>query len=129
AAEHALRVARRSDLPRAQRSKDAGAGGGARRRRLVASARNQSVRRTERRRKKGPPSRTLIRYRAAWILPIGAAPIRAGFVIVERGRIVSVSSHDGLPSASDQLPDIETVDLGAVAVLPGLVNAHTHLEL
>jgi len=68
----------------------------------------------------------LIRYRAAWILPIAAAPIRGGLVTVDRGRIVGVSSGDEPPLRSRE---IETIDLGDVAVLPGLVNAHTHLEL
>ena len=68
----------------------------------------------------------MIRYRAAWILPIAAAPIRGGLVTVDRGRIVGVSSGDEPPLRSRE---IETIDLGDVAVLPGLVNAHTHLEL
>ncbi len=67
----------------------------------------------------------MIRYRAAWILPIAAAPIRGGFVIIDGERIRGVSDGDDRLSASR---DIETIDLGDVAVLPGLVNAHTHLE-
>lgn len=61
----------------------------------------------------------MIRYRAAWILPINAPPIAGGVVTVDRGVIAGVGPHDG--------GDVE--DLGSVAVLPGLVNAHTHLEL
>ena len=68
----------------------------------------------------------MIRYRAGWILPISAAPIRGGFVTIDRGRILRVSTGDERPSAP---AEIETIDLGHVAVLPGLVNAHTHLEL
>jgi len=68
----------------------------------------------------------LIRYRAGWILPIAAPPIRAGFVTVDRGRIARVSTVDEQLSA---WRETETIDLGAAAVLPGLVNAHTHLEL
>jgi cytosine/adenosine deaminase-related metal-dependent hydrolase len=68
----------------------------------------------------------LIRYRAAWILPIAAAPIRGGAVIIDGERISGVSGGDEPLSTSRVL---ETIDLGAVAVLPGLVNAHTHLEL
>jgi len=59
------------------------------------------------------------RYRAAWVLPISSPPIRDGVVSVERDLIVGVNdSADG-----------EVTDLGSVAILPGLVNAHTHLEL
>lgn len=58
-------------------------------------------------------------YRAAWVLPIAAPPIRGGWVAVEDGRITAVGSG---PSAS-------SVHLGDVAILPSLVNAHTHLEL
>ena len=62
------------------------------------------------------------RYRASWILPISEPPIRDGWVAVDRGRIVAT----GRRSANRSEPEI---DLGDVAVLPGLVNAHTHLEL
>jgi cytosine/adenosine deaminase-related metal-dependent hydrolase len=61
----------------------------------------------------------LVRYRAAWVLPISRPPISGGVVTVEDGRIVGVDS-----SASGPVDD-----LGSVAILPGLVNAHTHLEL
>ena len=61
----------------------------------------------------------MIIYRADWILPMTAAPIRNGSVSVEHGRVRAV----------DAAPRGDAVDLGRVAVLPGLVNAHTHLEL
>jgi aminodeoxyfutalosine deaminase len=69
----------------------------------------------------------LIRYRAAWILPIAAAPIRGGEVLVDHGRIAGVSDAERTEVAIGR--DSETIDLGDVAVLPGLVNTHTHLEL
>ena len=62
------------------------------------------------------------RYRASWVLPIVEPPIKDGWIAVDRGRIVAT----GRPSANRSEPEI---DLGDVAVLPGLVNAHTHLEL
>lgn len=58
------------------------------------------------------------------MLPITSPPIRDGWVSVDHGRIVAVGA--GRPESD---PAIEDVDLGRVAVLPGLVNAHTHLEL
>jgi len=68
----------------------------------------------------------LIRYHASWILPISAAPIRDGWVAVDRDRVVAYgpAGRSG-PGAG---PTRE-VDLGRTAIMPGLVNAHTHLEL
>jgi aminodeoxyfutalosine deaminase len=59
------------------------------------------------------------RYRAAWVLPMDGPPIQGGAVTVDGGVIIRVDEHGG--------GDCE--DLGSVAVLPALVNAHTHLEL
>src|SRR6185436_659486 len=64
----------------------------------------------------------MISYRAAWVLPIGAPPIRDGWVTVHNGRVVGVGPGMHVGNGRDE-------DLGRVAVLPGLVNAHTHLEL
>ena len=58
--------------------------------------------------------------RARYLLPIDRPPIRDGWIEVAGGRIVDVG--DGRPAA-------DATDLGDVALLPGLVNAHTHLEL
>ena len=58
-------------------------------------------------------------FTAAWVLPISAPPIRNGFVTLERGRITAVG---------DRVPT-DVAPLGNVAILPALVNAHTHLEL
>jgi aminodeoxyfutalosine deaminase len=62
-------------------------------------------------------------HRAAWVLPMDAAPIRDGWVEVGDGRIVAVGGSDAHPR--DAGSDLRH----AVAILPGLVNAHTHLEL
>ena len=67
----------------------------------------------------------MIRYHAAWILPIGEPPIRDGWLAVDRGRVVALGSA-GRRVLADGARE---VDLGDVAILPGLVNAHTHLEL
>jgi cytosine/adenosine deaminase-related metal-dependent hydrolase len=68
----------------------------------------------------------LIVHRAAWVLPIAAAPIRHGWVAVEAGRIVAL----GGPSDREPEESVEAVaPVESRAILPGLVNAHVHLEL
>ena len=58
--------------------------------------------------------------RARWVLPIDAPPIEGGYVGVVAGRIAAVDGAD---------PGLGPVnDLGDAVLLPGLVNAHTHLE-
>jgi len=64
----------------------------------------------------------MIRYNARWVLPISRPPIEHGTVVEQTGRIVYVGERSGAPDGAD-------VALGDVALLPGLVNAHTHLEL
>lgn len=67
----------------------------------------------------------MILIRAAWICPIASPPIANGWVAARDGRIVAVGGPEApVPTAVDQVRD-----LGRVVVLPGLVNAHTHLEL
>jgi aminodeoxyfutalosine deaminase len=63
----------------------------------------------------------LISYHASWVLPIAERPIRGGWVAVDDGRVSGLGP--GAPSSA------EVRDLGQVAILPGLANAHTHLEL
>ena len=58
--------------------------------------------------------------RARWLLPIDRSPIENGWVEIAGGRIVRTGAGR---------PPIPPHDLGDVALLPGLVNAHTHLEL
>ena len=71
------------------------------------------------------PFVTMTRYHAAWIVPIAAPPIKNGWVDVDAGRVTGVGPPEAhTPSASGQ-----EVDLRSRVVLPGLVNAHTHLEL
>lgn len=61
--------------------------------------------------------------RAAWVCPVTAPPLADGWVSVLDGRIVAVGAGHDAPQAR------RVEDLGDVALLPGLVNAHTHLEL
>ena len=62
--------------------------------------------------------------RAGWLLPITRPPLRDGRVAVEDGRVVWLG-RAGDPGE----PHAPLRDLGDGVLLPGLVNAHCHLEL
>jgi cytosine/adenosine deaminase-related metal-dependent hydrolase len=57
---------------------------------------------------------------ARWLFPVDGPPLEGGTLTAAAGRIVALEPF------GQRRPD---VDLGDVAVLPGLVNAHTHLDL
>ncbi len=64
-------------------------------------------------------------YHAAWVYPVVGDPIADGTVLIEADRIAWVG-----PRASATLPPhVRIVELGNVLLTPGLVNAHTHLDL
>jgi cytosine/adenosine deaminase-related metal-dependent hydrolase len=56
---------------------------------------------------------------ARWVFPVSTPPLERGAVTIAGDRITAVG-----PRARH--PDL---DLGDAAILPGLVNAHTHLDL
>jgi aminodeoxyfutalosine deaminase len=64
--------------------------------------------------------------RARWILPIAERPLLNGWCAIDRGRIAAVGRAGAALPFRDDAP---LVDLGEMAVLPALTNAHTHLEL
>src|SRR4029450_2646551 len=57
-------------------------------------------------------------YTAEWVLPMTGEPMHRASISIENGRIAAVG-RDGAGAT----------DLGRVAIMPALVNAHTHLEL
>src|SRR5439155_23561373 len=59
-------------------------------------------------------------YIARWLFPVDVPPLPGGTITICAGKIVAVEPH-GHRKAD--------VDLGDVAILPGFVNAHTHLDL
>jgi cytosine/adenosine deaminase-related metal-dependent hydrolase len=57
---------------------------------------------------------------ARWVFPACGPPLERGTVTTAGGRILAVEPHG--TRAAD-------LDLGNAALIPGLVNAHTHLDL
>lgn len=62
-------------------------------------------------------------FSAPYILPIASPPIRDGFVAIHAGRIVAAGSD------ARSFPHVPIHELTRSVILPGLVNAHAHLEL
>ncbi len=56
---------------------------------------------------------------ADWVLPVEGAPIENGAVAIEDGRVARVGTIDEL-GAGDHFEE--------AAIIPGIVNAHSHLE-
>ncbi|MBI3952043.1 MAG: amidohydrolase family protein [Acidobacteria bacterium] len=65
-------------------------------------------------------------YRAEWVLPISAPPIRNGGLAVDERRIIAVDKANKLRK---KYPNALVKDFREAAILPGLVNVHSHLEL
>jgi 5-methylthioadenosine/S-adenosylhomocysteine deaminase len=65
-------------------------------------------------------------YCAKWVLPVTSPAIADGALAVNGDRIVSVGTRDEL---AKHFPQSTLHDLGDAAIIPGLVNAHSHLEL
>ena len=65
-------------------------------------------------------------YCARWVLPISSERIEQGAVAVEGARITGVGRRSDLLS---RFPEAHVREFGEAAILPGFVNAHSHLEL
>src|SRR5215472_7529348 len=65
-------------------------------------------------------------YCARAVVPIAAAIIVDGAIAVAGDRILKLGRRSELTA---EFPNARHDDLGAVAILPGLVNTHSHLEL
>ena len=68
----------------------------------------------------------MIVHRAEWLLPIARPALRRGWVAIEHGRIAATGGAEIDPPA-DAAAAAPIYD--RCAILPGLVNAHTHLEV
>ncbi len=65
-------------------------------------------------------------YCAGWVLPVSSAPIQAGAIAVDMDQIVAVGIRDHLVN---QFPRAIIQSFGDAAIIPGLINTHSHLEL
>ena len=65
-------------------------------------------------------------YSAGWVLPIIAPAIEDGAVAIDGSKIVATGPRVEVIS---RFPGARVSDFGQAAILPGLVNAHSHLEL
>ncbi len=63
---------------------------------------------------------------AAWVAPMTGPLLRDGAIVFSDGQVEAVG---GAGELREKYPDAEIVEMGDAIVLPGLVNAHTHLEL
>ena len=63
---------------------------------------------------------------ANYVLPISAVPIEDGAVAIEKDKIVAVGKQTEL---AEKFPDAATEDFGEAVIMPGFVNAHSHLEI
>ena len=67
-----------------------------------------------------------LRVSARWVLPLSGPPLADAAVLVGAdGRIAAVGPDATVPRPAEA----QQVALGEAALLPGLVNAHSHLEL
>lgn len=66
----------------------------------------------------------MLRIRSRTLLPVCAPPVHDAAILVRDGRVVAAGAHRQVDSPGGA----RLVDLGERAVLPGLVNAHCHLD-
>ena len=62
---------------------------------------------------------------AQYILPITSEPLTNGAILVRDGRILDIGKADMLRL---RYPEDEVADYGTAALMPGLIDLHTHLE-
>ncbi len=63
---------------------------------------------------------------ADYVLPISSEPIAGGACAIEKTKIVAVGTKAAMRA---RFPETEVIDYGEAAILPGLVNCHSHLEI
>ena len=66
------------------------------------------------------------RLAADWLIPVRGEPVRGGALLIgDDGRVLAAGPSAGIPHP----PGIPSSSYPGAALIPGLVNTHTHLEL
>jgi cytosine/adenosine deaminase-related metal-dependent hydrolase len=65
-------------------------------------------------------------YCAQWIVPVSSPPFAAAGIAVDENQILGVGNRQTL---IEQFPEAAVQDFGPAAIVPGLINSHSHLEL
>jgi cytosine/adenosine deaminase-related metal-dependent hydrolase len=65
-------------------------------------------------------------YSARWVIPVTSYHIDTGAVAIDEDKIVGVGTRKNI---AQKFPTANVHDFGQSAIIPGLINAHTHLEL
>jgi 5-methylthioadenosine/S-adenosylhomocysteine deaminase len=65
-------------------------------------------------------------YSARWVIPVTSSHIDNGAVAIDEDKIVGVGIRKDI---AQKFPTANVHDFGQSAIIPGLINAHTHLEL
>ncbi len=63
---------------------------------------------------------------ADFVLPISAAPIEKGAILIEKDKIVAVGKSSELIK---KFPEAVQEDFGEAVLMPGFINCHAHLEI
>ncbi len=63
---------------------------------------------------------------ADYVLPISSAPISNGAVLIDKDKILAVGTAEVL---KENYPAVEIENFGEAVIMPGFINAHSHLEL
>jgi cytosine/adenosine deaminase-related metal-dependent hydrolase len=64
-------------------------------------------------------------FAASYLLPVSSPPVEGGAIAVDEGRIIDIGKLSDLRAAYPS----EVREFPGCAIIPGFVNAHSHLEL
>lgn len=63
---------------------------------------------------------------AGYVLPISAEPVEDGAIVIDKDKILAIGKREEIVKT---FPGAKHENFGEAAILPGFVNAHSHLEI